>query len=180
MTKTILVLTAILVLAGYLVLVDLGVNAGLIHHGVRVDGVDIGGLTRREAVARLEDEGKKLTQMEVVPTAEGFDCRFTPAEVGWGPQPFDTVETAMRVGREDAPFGALADRARAYLGGVEIQWAGSPEPRRMGRLLDRCEKRAAGLGVVIDRQELRLRIDRAITSTSTRMFEIPLMHELGD
>jgi hypothetical protein len=165
----------VLVLIGYLVLIDLGVNAGRVHSGVRVDGIDVGGLTVAEAVALLEDAGQDLKGQEVVPTAEGFDCRFTPREVGWGPQPFDTVQIAMRVGRDDAPFGALADRVRAYLGGIEVDWAGKPSRRKVARILDRCEQQAAALGAVIDRRALRAEIKRALASTTRRTFEIPLM-----
>ena len=173
--KVIFGLVGVVVLIGYLVLIDLGINAGRVHSGVRVDGVDVGGLTLAEAVALLEDAGEDLKGQEVIPTAEGFDCRFTPREVGWGPQPFDTVRMAMRVGRDDAPFGALADRVRAYLGGIEIEWAGMPSRRKVGRLLDTCEQQAAGLGVVIDRRALRAEIRRALASSTRRTFEIPLM-----
>jgi hypothetical protein len=178
--KTVFGLVIAIVLAGYLLLIDLGLNAGRVHHGVHVDGVDVGGLTLAEAVALLEDAGEELKQEEVIPTAEGFDCRFTPEEVGWGPHPFDTVRMAMRVGRDDAPFGALADRARAYLDDIEIDWAGKPNKRKLRGLLNRCEEQAAGLGVVIDRRELRFEVRQAITSTSRRRFEIPLMEELGN
>jgi hypothetical protein len=178
--KGVFALAIVLVLGGYLVLIDLGLSAGRVHHGVRVDGVDIGGLTVAEAAALLEDAGEELKQEEVVPTAEGFDCRFTPEEVGWGPQPFDTVETAMRVGREDAPFGALADRVRAYVEGIEVDWAGKPDQRKVARLLNRCEEQAGALGVLIDRRELRVKVRQAITSTGRRRFEIPLLEELGN
>jgi hypothetical protein len=170
----------VLVLIGYLVLIDLGVNAGRVHSGVRVDGVDVGGLTLTEAAALLNDVGEELKQEEIIPTAEGFDCRFTPEEVGWGPQPFDTVRRAMRVGRDDAPFGALADRARAYFDGIEIDWAGNPNKLKVKQLLNRCEDQAAALGVVIDRRALRFEIGQAITSTTRRRFEIPLIEELGN
>ena len=167
-------LVGVLALIGYLVLIDLGINAGRVHAGVRVDGIDVGGLTLAEALATLEVAGQDLKGQEVIPTAEGFDCRFTPREVGWGPQAFDTVQIAMRVGRDDAPFGALADRVRAYLSGIEVEWAGKPNRRKVSRLLDRCEQQAAGLGAVIDRRALRAEIGRALASPTRRTFEIPL------
>jgi hypothetical protein len=174
-TKVTLGLVGVFVLIGYLVLIELGINAGRVHGGVRVDGIEIGGLTLPEAVALLKDVGKDLEGEEIIPTAEGFDCRFTPREVGWGPQPFDTVQKAMRVGRDDAPFGALADRVRAYLGGIEIDWAGKPNRRKVGRLLNRCEQQAAAIGAVIDRRALRIEVRRTLRSTRRRMFEIPLI-----
>ena len=173
--KVIFGFVSVLVLIGYLVLIDLGVNAGRVHSGVRVDGIDVGGLTLREAVELLEDAGEDLKGQEIIPTAEGFDCRFTPEEVGWGPQPFDTVRVAMRVGRDDAPFGALADRVRAYLGGVKIEWAGTPSRSKVASLLDKCEQQAVALGAVIDRRALRAEIGRALKSTTRRTFEIPLV-----
>src|SRR5919106_2119536 len=98
-------LVGVLALIGYLVLIDLGINAGRVHAGVRVDGIDVGGLTLAEALATLEDAGQDLKGQEVIPTAEGFDCRFTPREAGWRPQAVATVRMAMRVGRADAPIG---------------------------------------------------------------------------
>jgi hypothetical protein len=172
--KVFLGLVGVLVLVGYLVLIDLGINAGRVHRGVRVDGIEVGGLTLAEAEALLVDAREDLEGQEIVPTAEGFDCRFTPDEVGWGPQPFVTAQMAMRVGRDDAPFGALADRVRAYLGGIEIEWAGKPKKRKVDLLLDECEQQAAALGVKIARYALRGEIRRALGSTTRRTFEIPL------
>ena len=173
--KVSLGLVGVLVLIGYLVLIELGISAGRVHRGVRVDGIEIGGLTLPEAVALLQDTGKDLEGEEIIPTAEGFDCRFTPREVGWRPQAIDTARMAMRVGRDDAPFGALADRVRAYLSGIEVDWAGRPKRRKVGQLLDRCEQQAAALRVVIDRYALRAEIRQALRSTTRRRFEIPLM-----
>jgi hypothetical protein len=173
--KVFLGLAGVLILIAYLVLIDLGINAGRVHRGVRVDGIEIGGLTPAEAIPLLLDEGENLEGQEIIPTAEGFDCRFTPREVGWGPKPFVTVRMAMRVGRADAPFGALADRVRAYMGGIEIEWAGKPKRRKVGELLDRCQQQAAALGVVIDRYALRTEVRRALRSTTRRRFAIPLI-----
>jgi hypothetical protein len=172
--KFFLGLAGVLTLIGYLVLIELGINAGRVHRGVRVDGIEIGGLSLPEAVALLKDAGKDLEGEEIIPTTEGFDCRFTPQEVGWRPQAINTAQMAMRVGRDDAPFGALADRVRAYLGGIEIEWAGRPKRRKVGLLLDRCEEQAATLGVVIDRYALRAEIRRTLRSSSRSRFEIPL------
>ena len=172
--KVFLGLVGVLILIGYLVLIDLGINAGRVHRGVRVDGIEIGGLTLREAAALLVDAGEDLEGQEIIPTAEGFDCRFTPGDAGWDPQPVVTAQMAMRVGRTDAPIGALADRARAYLDGIEIDWAGQPKRRKVDGLLDKCEQQATALGVVIKRYALRGEIRRALGSTTRRTFSIPL------
>jgi hypothetical protein len=174
MSKVLLALALLLGLAFFVVVVDLGISAGRIHPGVSVDGLDVGGLTVTEAADLLEQRGEELKSTPVNLIAENFDCDFTPEEVGWGPQPSDTAEDAIRVGRDDAPFGALADRVKAWIGGVNVDWAGNPSAPKVTRLINRCEEQASGLGLALDRGKLRYRIRLAIVTWPRRPFNIPL------
>lgn len=148
----------------FLVIVDLGVNAGRIHYGVSVETVDVGGLTAPEAVERLREHGLRLKTTAITFSAPGASCSFLPAQLGWGPQPADTTKLALAVGRDGVPFGALADRVRAWLGGVKIGWAGTPDHEEVDEFLDECEKSASGQGLLIDRPQLRYRVKRAIVT----------------
>lgn len=174
-TKIVLAAVLVIGIAGYALLVDFAVNAGRVHRGVDVQGFDIGGLNHPEAQDALEERGEAMKTSPMVFTTEGFDCRFTPATVGWGPQAFDTAGAAMEVGRSGGTIAALGERIRAWTDGVTIDWAGSTDPRRMRRELDRCERTAEGLGIQIDRPRMRFKIKRAIVTWPRPIFTIPLV-----
>ena len=158
-------LVALLVgLIGYLALVELGVNAGRVHRGVTVQGVDIGGQTFVEAEETLTLRGKELKRTPVIFGAEGFDCRFIPSRIGWGPQPHDTAESAMDIGRPIVSFASVAERVEAWFEGVEVMWADHPDPISVKKLVDECDENARALGLQLDRVRLRSEIDRAIVT----------------
>lgn len=173
--RILLAVAGVLALGAYLVVVELGMSAGRIHHGVEVAGLDVGGLTFAEAEDYLAREGRKLEQQPIVFIANGFDCRDIPGRLGWGPQPYDTAAAALEVGRGDL-FSAVRERVEAWFGGVRIGWAGKPDPRRVGRFLNYCEDNAAAAGAQIDRPKLRYRLRRAIETWPRReLFKIPLL-----
>lgn len=172
--KALLAVGLVLSLVLYLILLDVGISAGRIHHGVSVQGFDIGGLATTEAIEELAERGQELRYEPVIFTHEGFDCRFVPDELGWTPQQAETAAVAEDVGRANAPFGALADRARAWFGGVDVEWTAKPKRSEMRELIDECERQAEGLGLTLDRFKLRKRIRRAIVTYPREMFAIPL------
>ncbi len=157
-----LVGAGLVALLAYLVIVDLGFSAGRIHRGVTIRGINVGGLTVLEANRKLEPIGEKLADWPILLVSEGDDCRFTPRQLGWGPQPFTTAEEALEIGRADAPFGALWDRARAWLGGVTIDWADEPDAALLDEFVADCQARFQALGVEVDEVELRALVDSII------------------
>lgn len=169
-------LGVVLAAALYLVVVDLGINAGRIHYGVSVADVDVGGLSAPQAVERLRQHGLRLKNTAITFSAPGADCSFLPAELGWGPQPADTTKIALDVGRADVPLGAIADRVRAWLGGVEVGWAGSFDSAAVDDLLDECETSASGQGFEIDRDRLRAMVQNAVVTWPRPVsFRFPLI-----
>lgn len=171
------VLVAFLLVLGvgaYLILMDLGINAGRIHHGVSVGGITIGGMTFDEAKAELQETGSEIRFRPVVLSAEGMDCSFIPDELGWGPKPKRTAETARDVGFSGGLLSALRDRITAYFSGVEVEWADKPNPVKVTELIDECEEQADGVGVELNRYKLRRRIARAIVTWPRRVFQIPV------
>ncbi|MDQ4064564.1 MAG: hypothetical protein M3161_00780 [Actinomycetota bacterium] len=173
-TKIVFSLITILGIAAYLVVVDLGVSAGRIHHGVHVRGVDVGGLTREEATEILEEHGHRLLAEPVLFVREGFECEFLPHELGWEPRPFETAVAAFRIGRGVAPLRALATRVRAWFSDVQVGWTGRLDRGAVSAFLDECEARAEAVGYEVRRYRLRQRIARAITSWPRRVFEVPI------
>lgn len=180
-----------MVLAGYLVVVDLGMHAGRVHRGVEVAGFDVGGLTEIEAFEALRERQTLLAETPVVFIANGFDCRVLPADpggvedesvpdLGWSPQPFNTARDAMEIGRNGVISG-LRERLDAWLGGVKIGWAGTVDPKKVDEFLDYCEENAEVVNVTVDRPKLRYRIRRAVVTypRSPVDFKVPLERSPG-
>lgn len=177
---------ALVAVLGYVVVVDLGIHAGRVHRGVNVAGFDIGGLTELEAFDALEERQELLAETPVVFTSNGFDCRAYPAvpdgldeeeapDLGWSPQPFNTANDAMAVGRGGI-FEGLRERLDAWFGGYRIGWAGTVDPAKVDAFLDYCEENAEIVNATIDRPKLRFRIRRAILTypRAPTDFKVPL------
>lgn len=172
LAKTLIALGAVAGAFLYLLIVDLGVNAGRIHYGVSVSGFDLGGMTSQEAVRALNRRRTLLRREEICFKGPSFNSCAQPARLGWSPDPSKTAEEALRVGREGATLRALADRARAWLGGVKVQWDTGPRASRVTRLVDDWEQELGN--VAVDRERLRFRIKRAILTYPRRLFRIPV------
>lgn len=176
LAKAVLAVGVLIGLLAYGIVVELGITAGRIHPGVYVKDVAVGGLIELEAARRLEERAEELVHAPVLPVAEGFDCRFTPDELGWEAKPFETARRALNVGRRDAPFGALVDRWQAWTQGVRVKWVFSLDAEEVDVLLDRCERLAEALGYSIDRPRFRYLIKRAIVTWPRDTFEIPMIN----
>lgn len=164
-------------LIAFLIVVDLAVNAGRIHHGVFVDRIDVGGMTEVEAARALSVRARDYLDEPLVLVTEGLTYPTLPARVGWNPRAKATARRAMRVGRTDLPIGALADRLEAWIGEVVIRWVGEIDPVKVGRVVDDVERRVAALGKAVDRAELVRRIERAVESLPRAPVEIPILHD---
>lgn len=166
---------SLVALAGYGVVVDLGMHAGRVHRGVTVAGVDVGGRTELEAFEALRERQALLEDTPVVFLANGFDCRAMPADLGWSPQPFNTARDAMEVGRGGVLAG-LRERVDAWIGGYKVGWAGTVDPGKVDEFLDYCEENATVVNATVDRPKLRFRIRRAIVTypRTPLMFKVPL------
>ena len=158
----------------YLVIVDLGVSAGRIHHGVTVTGVDLGGLTRTEAVVRLRRRAFDLAYAPVSLTGHGLDRLLRPTEVVWRPLPGRTASAALDVGRTGGPFRALWDRLRSWFVHIEVEWAGRPDPEAIVDYVSQVNRDAAERDLVVDRATLRRRLKQAMASWPLRRVAIPL------
>ena len=170
----VLVSLAVALVLAYLVVVDLGISAGRIHHGVTVQGVDLGGLTEAEAAVRLRARARELKDEPVRLTGHGLDRSVLPTEVRWRPRPERTAAAAMEVGRGGGPLRALWDRVRAWLAGVEVDWAGKPGARAMEAYIVALDRDAAARGHDLDRATLRRRLRLSLATWPREPVAIPL------
>ena len=173
--KFLIALATLIGVAAYLVVLDLGLNAGRIHHGVNVRGIDVGGLTKDEAAALLEEEGERLAVSPVILTREGMSCNFAPEELGWDPRPNDTAVAAYRVGRGVDWMAALGNRIKAWVAGATIDWNDRLDRSAVSELLDYCEEQAEALGYELRRYRLRVRIREAIKMWPRGPINIPVI-----
>jgi hypothetical protein len=172
--KIVLSLSVLVATLLFLLVVDLGVNAGRIHYGVRVDHVKLGGLTEPEAVDTLDHRGAAMAQAPVLFKRDGVRCIFLPQDVGWTPKVHRAVDHALAVGREGSPFHAGRQRLQAWFGGVRIKWPDRTNRHEVAAVLDRCQQLAASSGLQISRWKMRLRMKVALVTWPRRPFHIPL------
>lgn len=166
---------AVLALPAWIVLMDFGINAGRIHYGVNVEGIDVGGMTFDEAVETLESKAERLQEEPVVLSAEGMECSFLPEDdLGWTAKPKKTTEKARSVGFDGGVLTALGDRLAAWFAGVDVEWARAIDRAQVRSLIDDCEEQAEALGLELDRAKLRGLIARSIVTWPRGIFEIPV------
>jgi hypothetical protein len=158
----------------YLVILDLGVSAGRVHHGVEISGLDLGGLTEREAAAALTARAEEMRATPVVFfRGPGIRLSLSPKDVRWKPLPEDTARAAMRIGRERAPLGALVDRVAGWLRGVRLDWVGHAAPGKVSRYVDRVEGVMGNVGLQLDRARFRYKIKRGLRAWPRQALRIP-------
>lgn len=174
--KIVLGLSGVLAICLFLVIADLGMNAGRIHYGVRLDHIDLGGLTEPEAVEVLEQRGMEMSQAPIFFHKQGVKCTFLPPAVGWKPRARAAAAEALAVGRQGSLLHAGGQRLRSWFGGTKVRWPNSSKPRGIAAVLDQCESRAASVGLKIARWKMRMRIKRALVTWPRHPFRIPFMH----
>jgi vancomycin resistance protein YoaR len=178
---------------GVLVLALLGVLLGLafagsptrLAEGVRIDGVDVGGMKMRDAQALLERQWRAVAHVPVVFTAGGRSFRVTADELGVEADWRAAVEDARRQGEGFGPFrgfrrldvrffGAdVVPATRVYRGALTYELS------RIAAAVDRPHREAsirlrglvpvvvpAATGRVLDRRAAAGVVVRALASVS--------------
>ena len=174
--KIALSVSGLVAVALFAVILDLGVNAGRIHYGVRLDHLSLGGLTELEAVDVLDRRGVEMAQAPILFSKKGVRCTFSPGDIGWTPRVHRAVAAALAVGRQGSLFEAGRRRLDAWFGGVRIRWPAPSDRHQVAAVLDRCQNLADSSGLQISRWQMRLRIKRALVTWPRRTFRIPLAH----
>ncbi len=157
---------------------DYSMNAGKIHGGVSVGGVDLGGKTPAQAREILSRQKQRELGVIHLRGPEGVRA-LSAQSLGMNLDVGSSVERAYSVGRSGGVFGDLMDRVRADFGAVKVEPAIDYRPevakeqvRRMASRLDRSPRNASirisgGHVRVIDARE-GYRVDRTRTLESIR------------
>ncbi|WP_152670716.1 VanW family protein [Rubrobacter aplysinae] len=102
-----------------LVAADYLLNSNEIHRGVSAGEVDLGGMTRSEARAALEDHASEKLN-EIALKGAGERAVIPAGEIGLRLDAATTAGRAYAVGREGGVFARLRQRAGAALGLTQI------------------------------------------------------------
>jgi len=176
--KALLAGGALVCLLMFGIIVDFGVNAGVVHQGVTVSGLDVGGLTLEETQGALSDHRSRMRQSEVCFSSPEFEDCFLPEDVGWfprGPEIRASALEAFEVGRSGGPFIALGERLRAWSGDVNLTWSPSARPFLVTKIIDKWEKELLPADLRIDRARTRAKIKDSLAAWPRRMVRIPIL-----
>ena len=110
--------------------------AGVVPSGVRVSGVAVAGLNKKQALEKLEAHPNLRTPgtFKLQTGARKFDVKMR--ELGYRLEFDDAVNRALRYGRSKKFLTKFTLRLRALRSGVDIPVRASWEPARVDKLLD--------------------------------------------
>jgi vancomycin resistance protein YoaR len=119
-TRQLLLLSAAGVAGAMLVGLAFAGSSDRIAAGIRIAGVNVGGLTTGEAIARLEARARAVESVPVLFTAEGHEWRLRPANLGVAADWRAAVKLARRRSAGFAPVRGLR-RIGFRLFGADVQ-----------------------------------------------------------
>jgi hypothetical protein len=165
---------AVLGILAFLVIAELGINAGLIHYGVKIGHLDVGGMSPVAAERLLDRVGKEMESAPVVFRGGALGTySWLPSELGWEPRKFEMSQQAMNVGRKGNLLRSLSDRIKSWTQGVELHWA-PPSRDHVDELADTVAQEAEERGFKVDLAELKARMLQATWDWPRKPFyEIP-------
>jgi hypothetical protein len=153
---------ALLGIFTFVVIADLGINAGLIHYGVRVGHIDVGGMSPLAAERVIEDVGAEMASTPITFRGSGLGpYSWTPLELGWEPKKFEMSAKAMKVGRRGNVLRSLGDRVKSWTKGIKIRWE-RPRKPTVHREVRAIAEEAEVVGLTVDKSKMKYLIRKAI------------------
>lgn len=168
-------------------------HAGTILPGVTIDGVDVGDMTRAEAITALREATEDDLSQEIEVRARGRSWHVTPAELGTRADIEEKVDRALGVGESmswheralarifDRPvdesfrirFGRDGEMIRRFLGIVEEATYVSPSDAAIGIEDGELVMRRPKMGRELDLKQARTRL-RAAMRESRPVVTLPV------
>jgi vancomycin resistance protein YoaR len=118
------------------VAVDGGLYYNEIHHGIRVAGQDLGGLSCDEATAALTTLVEDTRKQSIVLTRGDESWKVLPRDVGTTIDVPAAVSTAMSLTRDGNAFVDLGRRIGLYFSGRNLPLQGTVDDAKVDELLD--------------------------------------------
>jgi hypothetical protein len=160
------------------IILDFGINAGVVHRGVTVSGLDVGGLTLEETQRALNVHRSRMRQTEVCFTGPDFEDCLLPDDLGWFPRAGEIRTSAVNafdVGRSGGPLTALRERLRAWSGDIKLSLPHSAKPSKVTDVIDEWEQELLESDLRLDRARTRARIKDALAAWPRRALELPTL-----
>ncbi len=132
MTAGVGALVCLFVLA---VLVDSALYYNKVHSGISVAGVDLGGKTKAEAIAALDQAVRTAQEEPITLTAGDKAWTVLPADVGTTMNVEAVVKTAMGVTRESNVFGDIGARWKLYFSSREVPLTGTVDSGKLAAFI---------------------------------------------
>ncbi len=143
----------LLLIAGIAIVADIAIWGGRIHPGVRVSGVDVGGMTPAAAQARLATALGPRYKLPVQVRFEAKTWKVQPAIVGAEPDTAASVHEALDYGRKGPWLGDTFRRMTAYFVPADIPASSTVDPAKftaqMDTFADAARVRTVDAGVVV-------------------------------
>lgn len=177
LAKTLIVVAVVASLAVYVVVLDLGINAGRIHHGVAVGDIDVGGMTQAEAVEFLSGVGSEMRNSSITFSTGDVEFEVLPADLKWWPYAEVMARRAMELGRKGSVLTAASQRWRAWVSGISVSWRRA-RPPLVEQQIEEMSSELASQGYELDEREMFRVLRHAIWQWPRRdSYEIPLEGE---
>lgn len=162
----------------FAIILDFGINAGVVHRGVTINGLDVGGLTLEETQSALQDHRGRMRQAEVCFSGPDFEDCLLPEDFGWKPSE-ERIRTvaleAFDVGRTGGPLTALRARLRAWSGDIKLSLPHSAKPWMVTNVIDEWEQELLESDFRLDRPRTRARIKDALAAWPRRTLQLPTL-----
>lgn len=111
---------AVIVLVVLLAVVDIAVSAGRIHPGVVAAGVEIGGMSKEDAAAKLARTLPARMKDPVTVSFESTTWEVSASQIKAAPDSTGTAASAFTIGRSGGFVDRIADRAAAWFKPVDV------------------------------------------------------------
>jgi hypothetical protein len=160
------------------IIVDFGINAGVVHRGVTISGLDVGGLTLEETQRALNDHRSRMRQTEVCFSGPDFEDCLLPDDFGWFPRGGEIRTSALKafdVGRSGGPLTALRERLQAWSGDIKLSLPHSARPSKVTDVIDEWEQELLESDLRLDRPRTRARIKDALAAWPRRTLQLPTL-----
>ena len=115
---------ALVCLFALAILVDSALYYNKVHSGINVAGVDLGGKTKAEAIAALDQAITAAQEKAIVLTSGEETWTILPADAGATMNVETAVKMAMGVTRESNVFGDIGARWKLYFSAREVPLTG--------------------------------------------------------
>jgi vancomycin resistance protein YoaR len=142
---------ALVLLFVLFVAVDGGIYYNQVHHGIKVAGQDLGGLSRDEVTAALTTFVDETREQPITLTSGDESWEVLPDDVGTTIDVPAAVSIAMDLTRDGNAFVDLGRRIKLYFSGRDIPLQGAIDDAKMDELLD-------GLATELDQQPTNARM----------------------